>query len=60
MDKEIQSEKISFYLFYFHSLFFIHILLTQKRHTILLVDACACGSIAPLFIPAGAAVKTPK
>jgi hypothetical protein len=47
-------------LFYFHSLFFIHILLAQKHHTILLVDACACGSIAPLFIAAGAAVKTPK
>jgi len=25
-----------------------------------LVDACACGSIAPLFFAAGVAVKTPK
>jgi hypothetical protein len=29
-------------------------------YTILLVDACACGSIAPLFIAAGAGAKTPK
>jgi hypothetical protein len=29
-------------------------------YTILLVDACARGSIAPLFIAADAAVKTPR
>jgi hypothetical protein len=39
---------------------YLYSLLPIDIYINLLVDACACDSIAPLFIAAGVAVKTPK